>query len=270
MRETLPEIAAAAMLQPETRPRAEPHDDGLILNLRGVNLNPGQASDDMVSLRLWITARTVISARMRRIFAIDDLRSQLHEGANLSGPAEFLFRLATSLTDRIETVSLALEEETDELEEQIYDRQHDDAPALLPYRRKAIRLRRFVGPQREALARLAAFEGGPLPARDRARLREIANRTARIVEELDATRDRLTAIQDHLDTRQGVRIARHSHILSIVAAIFLPLSFLTGLFGANLGGIPGATAPLAFWALAAGLIALGAALLLIFRHLKWF
>ncbi len=53
--EHLPEIPAGALLQPETRPRCDEYDDGLILNLRGINLNEGQQADQMVSVRMWVT-----------------------------------------------------------------------------------------------------------------------------------------------------------------------------------------------------------------------
>ena len=68
----LPPVAAAALRQPETRPRCDQHDGGLILNLRGINLNAGADSDDMVSLRMWVTDRLVVSARVRRVFAADE------------------------------------------------------------------------------------------------------------------------------------------------------------------------------------------------------
>ena len=70
----LPEIAASAICQSETRPRCEQLDDGLILNLRGVNLNPEAVPEDMVSLRMWVTDRTIVSARMRKIWAVDEIR----------------------------------------------------------------------------------------------------------------------------------------------------------------------------------------------------
>ncbi|MEO0522583.1 MAG: CorA family divalent cation transporter [Pseudomonadota bacterium] len=70
----LPPIAAKALVQSETRPRCERLDSGIVLNLRGVNLNPEASPEDMVSLRLWIASGNVVSARVRKVFAADTMR----------------------------------------------------------------------------------------------------------------------------------------------------------------------------------------------------
>ncbi len=60
------------------------------------------------------------------------------------------------------------------------------------------------------------------------------------------------------------------YVLSVIAAIFLPLGFLTGLLGINVGGIPGADNPEAFWLFGAGLFCLVLIEVFIFKKLKWF
>jgi len=60
------------------------------------------------------------------------------------------------------------------------------------------------------------------------------------------------------------------YILSIVAAIFLPLSFVTGLLGVNVGGIPGAENPYGFWEVNLLLLVVGAVIWAIFRWRGWF
>ena len=58
-------------------------------------------------------------------------------------------------------------------------------------------------------------------------------------------------------------------VLSILSAVFLPISFVTGLFGVNVGGMPGVDSPLAFALLVAGLIVATTAMLAIFRWRRW-
>ncbi len=115
----LPAVVAATLLQPETRPRCDPHDGGLILNLRGVNMNTGADTDDMVSLRMWVTDRLIVSARMRRVFAADDLRQEMAKGSGPVNPAEWLCALSKSLTDRIEQASLDLDDQTSALDDEL-------------------------------------------------------------------------------------------------------------------------------------------------------
>ncbi len=269
LKEHLPEIVARALWQSETRPRCERLEDGLILNLRGVNLNPESDPEDMVSLRLWVTDHAIISARMRKVWAVDALRQSAEAGSAPPSVGVFVAELTYGLTGRIETVSLALEEQTDELEEAVAEGKRLPTGKLGSLRQAVIKMRRFVNPQREAISTLAAMENWIIEPKELALLRETANRTRRIVEELDATRDRLTALQDHIEADRAHALSRNSYILSVVAAIFLPLGFLTGLFGVNVAGMPGTDAPLAFWLLTGASLLSGIALFLIFKFSKW-
>ncbi|MHC4505611.1 MAG: CorA family divalent cation transporter, partial [Planctomycetota bacterium] len=67
-------VVAQALLSGETRPRVVPGPDGLLVILRGVNLNPGADPEDMVSIRLWIESSRVISLRRYRLMAVEDIK----------------------------------------------------------------------------------------------------------------------------------------------------------------------------------------------------
>ncbi len=265
----VPDVALAALTQAETRPRCDRLGDGVILNLRGVNLNPGANPEDMVSLRLWITAEKIVSARVRKIWAVDQIRQKAEDGAAPTSVGAFITELADGLTGRIETVSLELEEEIDRLEEEIVLNDQIEAQTLVAPRASLIKLRRFIGPQREALSRLAAMDHPMLAEADRLALRETANRAIRTVEALDAGRDRLAALQDHIEAAQASALGRNSYVLSVVAAIFLPLGFLTGLFGINVGGMPLVENPWGFWIVSLASALIGVGLFALFRKMKW-
>ncbi len=265
----LPATPARALLQKETRPRCDSFDGGLIVNLRGANLNPGAEPEDMVSVRLWVAEGLVVSARTRKLWALDDMRKQMITGDAPVGTGGFLADLTNRLTARIEQISIDLEEETDALEEKMIEHFHMLGPQVAPIRQSVIKLRRFVGPQREALNRLSSLDHPLIGKASLALLRETSNRVMRTVEELDSTRERLAAIQEHLDVQHSIVMGRNSYVLSIVAAIFLPLGFLTGLFGVNVGGMPGLESPYAFAILSGMSVIIGLLLFLIFRLSKW-
>lgn len=270
----LPAPVQAALLAAETRPRAEAMDGGLLVTLRGINFNPGAESEDMVAVRLWATEHLVVTTRFRRIFAVDELRAEITSGAAPKGPAGFVARLAGMLTAKIEAVSAAREDATDEIEEILLDDEPDAVGTgerqIGQLARSIIKLRRHIAPQREALARLAAAEAGFIGPAERYELRELVNRGQRLVEELDSTRDRLASLRAHVDSLHTGRIGRQGFVLSVVAAIFLPLGFLTGLFGVNVAGMPGIEWPWAFAVLSLSMVAAGLALFALFRWLRWF
>ncbi|MBT8412027.1 MAG: zinc transporter ZntB [Octadecabacter sp.] len=262
----LPLHVASALTAKETRPRVTLSDHSLLANFRAINLNDGDDVEDMVALRLWVTPDLIVSVRRRRVFALDDLRQRFENNDAPTSAAAFLAALTEHLIDRIEAVSLAVDAQTDTFEDDVHDDGVSHVPALGPTRRKVIKLRRYIGPQADALRDLAKISPAWVDSESRYALHETANRARRTEEELTEVRDRLSALGEHLDLAQSARTNRNSYLLSAVAAIFLPLGFLTGLFGVNVAGMPGMTAPWAFAALTVATLVIG---LLTFLVLWW-
>lgn len=264
------------LLAHSTRPRCDGFEDGVLLILRGVNLNPGAEPEDMVSIRIWIEKDRVISTRHRMLMAVNDIRHQLESGKGPLSPGHLVARLAAQLTERMGPVIGELNEEIADLEDQLLGEEGDEPPNLRESRRKlidlrrtAITLRRYIAPQRDALNRLALIEEDWLDERVMGRLRETVDRVTRIAEELDEMRERSAVIQDELASRISHRMERTMYVLTVVATIMLPLGFLTGLLGINVGGIPGAETPWAFWAVTVGLVVAVVFEVWLFRKLKW-
>jgi zinc transporter len=267
---TLPDIPAGALIQSETRPRCDRYNDGIILNLRGVNMNSGQDNEDMISLRAWVVKNAIVTVRIRKVFAVDDIRHDCTLNAAPPSVADFLVRLVEGLTGRIETIMLEEDAATDIIEESILAVSgNDKVEDFGPLRRKAIKLRRYLGPQRDAVVKLAGLDSPILTDPARNLLRETANRTTLVVEGLDSIRERLTAMQDHADTQTAARLGRNSYGLSVIAAVFLPLGFLTGLFGVNVGGMPGIDSPWAFIILSTSMFLIAILAIWILRKVNW-
>lgn len=266
-RQELDPLVLRALTAQETRPRCTVHNDGLLLNLRGVNLNPGDEVEDMVSIRLWIRAHRVISAQMRNLGAVWDVHREILRGQGPVSAPELITRLALRLADRAEPVVAELNARIDDLE----DRVIEDVTALSrtelgDIRRQSIMLRRHMAPQRDALSTFEIEETGWIAPMDRARLREATERMTRLSEELDAIRDRAQVVNDQIMDQRSEAMNRQMMVLSVVAAIFLPLGLLTGLLGINVGGIPGADNAYAFWIVSAGLVLIGIGQIWLFRR----
>lgn len=266
----LDDVVVDALLADETRPRCIGLGDGLLVILRGVNLNPGADPEDMVSVRLWLDTRRIITVRARRLVASQDIRDALAAGEGPTHSGDFLAELSHRLVERMEPVIESLHETVDELEDSML---HDEIDSvrerLVDVRQQAIKLRRHMAPQREALARVERENRPWFEAEDKARLREAADRVMRYLEDLDSIRERGTVIQDEVMNWLSQRMNRTMYMLSVVATVILPLSFLTGLLGVNVGGIPGANFPFGFAVVVAALAAIGAFEVWLFRRLKW-
>jgi zinc transporter len=243
----------------------------LLVILRGVNLNPGADPEDMVSVRMWIDAHRVITLRAQRLLAVQDVCESLEAGRGPHAPGEFLPMVAGRLIDRMGPVIEGLDDQIDAVEDQLLQEQNAAMRSSLSgLRRQAIALRRYLAPQRDVLARLSVEQLPWLGERDRARMREVTDRVTRYIEDLDAARERAAVTQEELANRLSEQMNSTMYLLSIVAALFLPLGFLTGLLGINVAGIPGTENQLAF-AMVCALVAVIVALeLWFFRRRKWF
>ena len=110
---------------------------------------------------------------------------------------------------------------------------------LTSLRRQAITIRRYLAPQQEALNVLTNVQVSWFNDETRPRLREISDRLVRYIEDIDSVRERAALIQEELQSQLAEQMNARMYVLSLVAAVFLLLGFLTGLVGVNLGGIPG-------------------------------
>ncbi|MHC5011088.1 MAG: zinc transporter ZntB [Planctomycetota bacterium] len=263
-------IVAEALLEEETRPRSSQVNEGLLVNLRGVNLNPGADPEDMVALRLWIEETRVVSVRRRPVAAIRDLRDQLEKGRGPRTSGDVLTGLADAMVDRMSGVIADLEDAVGELEEEILTAERQELRARIgAVRRMAITLRRYLAPQRDMMSRLWGERVAWLDDRDRMQLREVSDRLVRYVEVLDAVREHATVMHEELTSRLAEQMNRTMYVLSIVATMFLPLTILTGLLGINVGGIPGSDNPYAFAIVCVLCIVIAWTIHAVFRRKRW-
>ncbi|NQV57008.1 MAG: zinc transporter ZntB [Rhodospirillales bacterium] len=268
----LDSVVSDALLADESRPRALEIDDGLLVNLRGVNLNPGADPDDMVSIRVWARKDRIISSRRRKLMAINDIRERIAKNRGPNSAGEFIAELSTRLVERMADVIDDLDSNADELEALVVTGERSEIRAkLADIRMQSINLRRYLAPQREALSRIQNETFSWLDTRQKSRLREASDRLIRYVEDLDSIRERATVIQDEVMSRFSEEMNKNMYILAIVATILLPLGFLTGLLGINVDGLPGSKdTPWAFSMVIGLCVAFVAIEVGIMKKLKWF
>lgn len=264
------EIAVSALVSEETRPRTLNRGDNLLLALRGVNLSPGCEPEDMVSLRIWSDGTRIISTRRRKLVSTQDVIEELEAGSGPRNTAELLVAWIDRVVLRMNDTIEQLEDEVLALEELILGGETSGMRVqIAQLRKKTISLRRYLAPQREAMNRLANENLSWLDEINRLRLREINDRQMRYIEDVDEIRDRAALAQEELFTRVSEQMNERSYIFTVVATIFLPLGFFTGLMGINVGGMPGVENSVAFWVVVGLCLGLTVALGLLFRFKRW-
>lgn len=230
-----------ALLAEEPLPHRLVVNDGLLVFLRGVNLNREAGLADLVTARLWIESGRALSLRGPRLQAAQDLHDQIRGYGQPDSPGDFLVAMVTRLLDWLGVVLEEMEDQLDSLEVDLLDNalNQDFRSTLRRLRRQSIALRRYIAPQSEVIRSLAYERVSWLSDSQRTRLRDLATRNLRFADDLGAIRERIIVIDEELSVLNSEQINRTVFVLSMVTAIFLPLSFITGLLGINVGGIPG-------------------------------
>ncbi|MFC1781133.1 zinc transporter ZntB [Planctomycetota bacterium] len=266
----LDEVSASVLLTEESRPRTTLIGGGMLVALRGVNLSPGSDPEDMVAIRVWLDEKRVISTRRRKLLSESDIMRSFEEKQGPRSSGEFIVDLSDRLISRIEGTVEDIEDQVAQLEEEVITSEsHDLRTKLSGIRREAIMLRRYLAPQREAMMKLQAENVPWLSDSDRLHLRETTDRVIRYTEDLDSVRDRAAVTQEELVNRLSEQMNMRMYVLSLVAAVFLPLGFFTGLLGINVGGIPGADNHYAFFIFILMLVVLVILQIVIFKKKKW-
>ncbi len=266
----LNEIAATALMSDETRPRTITRGQNLLLSLRGLNLTEGNNPEDMVSVRIWTNGEKVISTRRRRLLSTEDLLAALENGRGPVNAADLLVTWIERIVTRMNETIEDFDDRVLELEGRVLEGESEGIRLKLSQlRRQSIAIRRYLAPQREAMNRLAAERLDWLNEMNRLELREANDRLIRYIEDIDEVRDRAALAQEELLSRVSEQLNTRSYVFTVVATIFLPLGFFTGLMGINVGGMPGVDSNIAFWIVVAMCVGLSIMLGLVFRLKRW-
>ena len=266
----LPDYIIDSLTATETRPRCDAVGDGAFLNLRGRIAEDEQGDDALGSVRIWATAGRVISVTRKRLTALDQVIASV-ESATVGDPGDLITEFATAITAELDPEVSDLGDNLDDCEADLdADRVFHLRRVVTKVRVAAIQYRRFLTPQRAALEKLAALPCPWLEDDDRLHLAAAADRAARMAEELESIRERAALTHEALTDLRAEQIDSRALIISIAAMVFLPLTFITGLYGMNVKGLPYADEPWAFDAICGACAAIGAGVVIYFLRRHWF
>ena len=145
-----------------------------------------------------------------------------------------------------------LEERVEGLEDRLFkDKQVMDKTSFYEVRKELLKVRKAVMPLREAVGQFYRSEAPLIETSTRTFLRDIYDHTVQIADSVDAVRDVLSGLQDLYISEVSLEMNRVMQFLTIITAIFVPLSFLTGLYGMNFVNMPELQSPIGYFVLLA-------------------
>ena len=266
----IPEPTAELLTSDQTRPRAFREGNALVATLRGINFNPGAEPEDMVSMQVWSDGVRVITLRRHPLQTPRQILAQIDRGAGPSDAGAIVTALTEAMVARMSQSIVDMNEHIDLLEDMDMDDDPEDMlTKIATIRRNCLGLKRHMGPQHVALEAISRDAPPWFEEHDRREIAETIDRLRRYLDDIDVSKESAVVLMDELRTRALASNERATYMLTIVAGIFLPLGFLTGLLGINVGGVPGMNDGDGFWWVTAVCIAIIVLLLVIFKRLKW-
>jgi zinc transporter len=261
---------AELLVSDSTRPRALCEGNTLVATLRGINFNPEAQPEDMISLQLWCDGSRLITLRKMPMQTPRDVLADLDQGGGPNDAGALITQIVEQLVVRMNQTIVDMNGQIDELEAMDIEGDYEEIlPKITAIRRNCLALKRHMSPQHEALERISRDAPNWFEDHDRREIGEAIARLQRYLDDIDISKESAVVLQDELRARSVASSEHATYMLTIVAGIFLPLSFLTGLMGINVGGMPGLDDPRAFWVVVFLCFAVLATLLFLFKRWRW-
>ena len=217
------------------RPKLDLYGDHVFLVFFGAALGPDGQTLALNEVHMFISGNYVITMHRRPVPELTELRRRI-DGQPLRSEQFLVYKVIDALTDTFFPVLTSIDEQIDDLQEAIIERTGEQQlQRVYALRRQLVALRRVVTPQRDLFAR-SADEIRDLPgleADEHEYFRDVYDHLIRISDLVDSYRDLLSGATDLYLTTVANRQGEVSKQLTIIATIFLPLTFLTGFFGQN-------------------------------------
>jgi magnesium transporter len=261
------------ILNTDQRPKFEDFGDYIYVVLRILMCNGN--NDGIVSEQVSIILgpNYVISFQERELDVFTALRERLEIGKGRmrkSGADYLAYALIDTIVDNYFVVLEKLGERIEELEEQLIA-----APttavlnAIHKLKRDMIFMRKSIWPLREVVAALERGDSALINEPTRIYLRDVYDHTIQVIDTMETFRDMLSGMLDIYLSSVNYRLNEVMKILTMIATIFIPLSFIVGVYGMNFKYMPELEWRWSYPAVMLLMLIIGLCMLVFFRKKKW-
>ncbi len=232
----LHEIPVEAAMQRETHPKVESYGRYIYIVLHGINFQAAEHTFETHETDFFLAPNflvTIHDGQRRSIAHIGELCARADHILS-EGPVALLHRIVDTMVDHYRPEVDELEERLDEIEKQVIETPSETLVGdILAIKRDITGLRRTVIPQRDVVGRLSRREFDLIGQEMAYRFRDVYDQFVRMADDAIVFQDRVTGILDAHLASVSNRLANVSRLLAVIAALFGPLTVITGIFGMN-------------------------------------
>lgn len=255
----------------DQRPKLEDYDGYLFLVLRMLQLDSHQQIQSE-QLSLILAPGMVLSLQEQPGDVFDGVRERLRNGRRIRFMhADYLaYALLDAVVDHYFVVLEQLGEQIEQLEDELIER---PSPEVLKrihhYKREMLLLRKSVWPLREVLSRLSRDESPLVSNETRLFLRDVYDHSIHVLDTIDTLRELLVGMLDLYLSSSSNRMNEVMKVLTIIATLFMPLTFIAGVYGMNFEHMPELGWRWGYPAVMLLMLGVSSGLLLAFRRRRW-
>jgi magnesium transporter len=267
------ELAIEDAISEIHHPKVESYGDYLYVVLHGIDFKAKehrfrtQDVDFFLGPRYLVTVHPGISRSIGRVNEACQRDNRLLG----EGPAALMHRIIDAMVDNYRPEVDKLEDRLDKLEKDVFAGTRENlARRILDFKRDVASLRRVVQPQRDVVGRLSRREFPCISEALAYRYRDVYDHLVRLSDEATFLQDRITSLLDAYLSAVSNQLNSVMKVLTVIATVFMPLTFITGLYGMNVP-LPhfGLGDDVFFWVLVVSMLAISLGMLSIFRRQGW-
>ncbi len=236
-------------------------------------LSPFDPSKGVPQVCILIAEDYLVTFQERYFGFFDSVRERVRQEHGMlrhSGPAMLVYTLADALVEQYYPVVDDISDELDEMETKILD---DPSPArvarLHQLPRQITTLRRVARPQVDALRKLSTIDSPVVPEDAIVFMKDAEDHARQILGRLDAARDVATDLMNAVLATLGHRQNEVMKVLTLVGSIFIPLTFMAGIYGMNFEYIPELKYRMGYPLLLLAMVVVAVAMVGFFRYRGW-
>jgi magnesium transporter len=255
------------------RPKLEDLGDSMYLVLKMIEFVSGCADISIEQMSVVFGKNFVLSFQERPGDTFDPVRERIRQGKGRirkMGPDYLAYALLDSIVDDYFVVLERLGEQVEDLEDELISNpKRETLNRIHGLKREMIFLRKSVWPLREVIARIERAESPLIKKATGIFLRDVYDHTIQVIDNIETFRDMLSGMLDMYLSSVSNRMNEVMKFLTIIGTIFIPLTFLAGVYGMNFRFMPELEWRYGYFVLWGIMIAVGVSLLLYFRKKKW-
>jgi magnesium transporter len=229
------------IIHPHQRPKFEPFDDQLYIVLRMLHTkDDGSVQEEQISIVL--ASNFILSFQQEPGDVFDPVRQRLRTGKGVirtQGPDYLAYALIDLIVDYYFVLLERIGGHVQELEMEVMDNPSKDTiHTIRALKQTIVAYRKDIWPVRELVSAMTRDEGGLIKKRTATYLRDVYDHTIQVIDLMETYRDQLSGLTELYLSSLSQRMNEVMQVLTIIGSIFIPLTFIAGIYGMNFARMP--------------------------------